>query len=59
MTRVRVTPGRDLSKPLVEINETASLAQRLGLWVFRGYLALVIIIGILCVIAGVVFLLTL
>jgi hypothetical protein len=59
MPRVTVTPGRDLGKPLVKVSETASVVQKSGLWMFRGYLVFVVIIGVLCVIAGVVFLLTL
>ena len=59
MPRVTITPGRDLSKPLVEVDETASFVRRLLLWLFHGYLVFVVVTGVLCVIAGIVFLLTL
>jgi hypothetical protein len=43
--------GRDLSKPLVEVGESASLRQRVGGWLLRGYLVFAAFVAVL---AGVV-----
>jgi hypothetical protein len=56
VTRVTVTPGRDQSKPLVEIDPDASHADKAGLWALRGYLALVAVFTLALVVMTLVFL---
>jgi hypothetical protein len=59
MSRLTTTPGRDLDRPLVEVDPAASLAESVLLRLFRGYLGFVVVLSLVCVIFGVVLLLTL
>jgi len=48
MTRVSMSPGRDLSRPLVEIPPEAPRSVRVGLVAMRWYLVAVFGLGLLC-----------
>jgi hypothetical protein len=59
MSRVTISPRRDLGKPLVEVDDAASPLTKAVIWLFRSYLVFVVAIGLLAVVAGIVFLITL
>ena len=59
MPRVTVTPGRNVEKPLVEIDPSASPATRLGLGLLRASLVVAVFVGLVAVAIGVAFLLLL
>lgn len=57
MTRATANPGRNLDEPFVP-DESAGRAARFGAKLLRGYLTLVVIVGLLAGLVMIVFLLT-
>jgi hypothetical protein len=47
MTRVSANPGRDLSKPLVEIPADAPRHEKVVFYALRWYLVAIFLIGLL------------
>jgi hypothetical protein len=57
--RVTISPRRDLGKLLLEVDDAASPFKKALFWLLRSYLVFLVVIGVLAVVAGIVFVMTL